>query len=192
MRPSLGTLMVIVGLAAIDMAVVRAFWGSRQNVLGGIALTGLMLNGGLFWLIRARGRARAFWAGFLLLGLLAAGSFAWAMTYPKVSATFVDQRTAMKVTIHSSGAPLSDQWDSYLDFVEESIGNLPDDWNPFSKGQLVEVLADASIAFAPQLIVALLGGLLFWLMAVVSRARLCAVLRRPPGVVASRYENVVQ
>ncbi len=98
----------------------------------------------------------------LIAGLLAGGSFAWAVSYPKASATFVDQKTGNQVTIHSPGAPLSDQWESYLDFVEESLSSLPAQLNPFTRGEFAELAADAAIAFAPQLIVALAGGLLFW------------------------------
>ncbi len=104
LRISLRTQMVLVGLTAVDSAVLRVTWGSRHHVLEGIALTGLALNAGLFLLFRARGRARAFWIGFLLAGLLAGGSFAWAVSYPKASATFLDQATGRPVTIHSSGA----------------------------------------------------------------------------------------
>jgi len=177
--------MLIVGLTAVDFAVLRAFWGSRNGVLAGIAFTGLVLNLGLLLLIRARRRARAFWVGFLLAASLGAGSFAWAMTYPKVSATFLDQATGKQVTVRSSGAPLSDEWETYLNLVERSIESLPDRWNPFLNGRFAEVAADASIAFAPQLVVALVGGLLFWLMAPATRAVIVA-LRGQASQVADR------
>jgi hypothetical protein len=192
MRISLRTLMVLVALAAVDSALVRATWGSRHNILTGIALTVLAVNGGLILLIRSRGRVRAFWVGFALAGLLAAGSFGWAMGYPRVSATFMDQATGTQVTLHSSGAPLSDEWERYLDFVEESIETLPDHLNPFTSGKLAEMLADASIAFVAQLAIALLGGLLFWLIAVVACAAIRAVRRRPSQVVARQFENVAR
>jgi len=191
LRISLRTLMLLVGITAVDSAVVRATWGSKRHVLEGIALTGLALNAGLFLLIRARGTARAFWAGFLLAGLLAAGSFAWAMSQSKLSATFMDQATGRQVTVHSSGAPLSDEWESYLNLVEDSIEALPVDWNPFLKGRFAEFLADASIAFVPQVTVALVGGLLFWLIALVTRAAIGAVRCRSSQVVARQIEGVV-
>jgi hypothetical protein len=184
--------MVVVVVTAVDLTIVRAFWGSKHHVLSGIALTVLVLNGALFCFIRTRGRARAFWAGFLLAGLLAGGSFVWALIYPKVSATIIDQATAMRVTLHSGGAPLSDQWENYLDFAEESIGNLPSGWNPFVKGGFVELLADACIAFAPQLIVALAGGLLFWLITVLAQASVSAGRRQPKRLAPSGIENSVQ
>ncbi len=190
LRISLRTQMVLVGLTAVDSAVLRATWGSRHHVLEGIALTGLALNAGLFLLFRARGRARAFWIGFLLAGLLAGGSFAWAVSYPKASATFLDQATGRPVTIHSSGAPLSDQWESYLNLVEDSIESLPDDWNPFLSGKLAGFLADACIAFVPQATVALVGGLLFWLIALVSGAAIHAVRCRMSQVAARRIEGI--
>src|SRR5262249_16796812 len=101
LRISLRTLMVVVVLTAVDLTVVRAFWGSKYNVLPGIVGTGLALNAGLFCLLRARGRARAFWVGFLVAGLLTGASFAWALCYPKVSATFLDQKTGKQVTVRS-------------------------------------------------------------------------------------------
>jgi len=191
LRISLRTLMVLVGLTAVDSAAVRATWGSKHHVLEGIALTGLVLNAGLFLLIRARGRTRAFWAGFLLAGLLAAGSFAWAMSHPKLSATFLEQATGRQVTVQSPGAPLSDEWESYLNLVEEWIESLPVPWNPFLKGKFAEFLADASIASAPQLTFALAGGLLFWLIALVARAAVGAVRCRPSPVVAHQIEGFV-
>jgi hypothetical protein len=189
LRTSLRTMMVLVGLAAVDSAVIRATWGSKYNVLSGIAFSGLALNAGLFLLIRARGRARAFWAGFLLAGLLAAASFTWALTYPKVSATFRDQATGNQVTVHSSGAPLSDTWETYLNVVEDSIESLPPRWNPFTNGKVAEVVADASIAFAPQMTVAIVGGLLFWLIAVITQAAMGAARCRPSRVVARPIEG---
>jgi hypothetical protein len=192
LRTSLRTLMVIVGVMAVDLAVVRAFWNSKQHVLAGIALSGLALNAGLLFLIRTRGRARAFWAGFLIAGLLGASSFAWALTYPKASATFLDQRTGRPVTIHSSGAPLSDQWEGYLDFAEESIESLPAHWNPFLRGRFAEVLTEASIAFAPQLTVALAGGLLFWLSALVVRTSNRVIGPRALQVKARRLESAME
>jgi hypothetical protein len=190
LRVSLRALMVIVGLLAVDLAIVRAFWGSRHNVLSGIALMVLVLNAGILCLIRTRGLARTFWAGFLLAGLLAAASFAWAATYPKASATFLDQATARPVTIHSSGAPLSDEWDNYLDFAEEQIESLPDRWNPFVQGKVAEAVADAGIAFAPQLVVALAGGLLVWLLALVARGRSMGLTQPASPAAARPIESV--
>ncbi len=51
LRMSLRTLMVVVLVMAVDLAVIRAFWGSKHRVLTGIAFTGLALNAGLFCLI---------------------------------------------------------------------------------------------------------------------------------------------
>jgi hypothetical protein len=192
MRTSLRTLMVIVGLTAVDLAVIRAFWGSRYHLITGIVLNGLVLHAGLFLLIRGRRKARAFWAGFLLAGLLAAGSFVWAMTYPKLSATFVDVATGKLVTITTSGGPLSDEWDGYLNFVERSIEGLPDHINPFLNGKLAEMLVDASIAFAPQLTAALAGGLLCWLMAIVARAAACAAARQSRRDLVGRVESAAR
>ncbi len=127
--------------------------------------------------------------GFLLAGLLAVGSFAWALTYPKASATFLDQATGRPVTIHSSGAPLSDQWESYLNLVEDSLENLPDDWNPLLGGKLAGILADACIPFVPQVTVALVGALLFWLIALVAGAAIRAVRCRRSHLVAHRIEG---
>jgi hypothetical protein len=189
LRISLRTLMVIVGLAAVDLAACRALWNPKHTALAGIALTGLLLNAGLYLIVRARARPNAFWVGFLLTALLAAGSYAWAMTYPKLSATFFDIATGKTVTIHTSGAPLSDEWDSYLNFVEQLIEGLPDKWNPFLSSRFIEMLADASIAFAPQLIAAILGGLLFWLMTPVLRAAIRAVRARTSKIPARRFES---
>jgi hypothetical protein len=191
LRMTLRTQMVIVGLMAVDLTVVRAFWGSKYHVLTGIVLTGIVLNVGFLCLIRSRGRARPFWAGFLLAGLLAGASFAWALCYPKVSATFLDQRTGRQVTVRSPGAPLSDQWERYLDFAEESIESLGSDWNPFLKGQFAETVTDAFIAFVPQLTVALATGFVFWLIALVTCAKAFAAHSGSSGVGAHRVKGLV-
>ncbi|MGO9464832.1 MAG: hypothetical protein ACLQIB_06305 [Isosphaeraceae bacterium] len=189
LRISLRTQMLLVGLTAVDLVVVRATWGSKHHVLEGITLTVLALNAGVLLLLHTRGRARAFLVGFLLASLLAAGSFAWALSYPKASATFLDQATGRQVTVHSSGAPLSDEWESYLNLVEDSIDSLPDDWNPFLHGELAGFLADACIAFIPQVTVALVGGLLLWLVTLVTGAAIRSFRRRSP-VASRRIEGI--
>jgi hypothetical protein len=164
-RISIRTLMVLVGLAAVDFAVVRFDKSARHAVLGGIVLSVVVLNAGVFCLTRAKGRRRAFWAGFILAGILAAGSYAWARSYPKLSATFIDQATGRQVTIHSPGAPLSDQWENYLTLVDDWWNSVSDQLNPLRNGELAVICADALTAFMPQLLAALAGGLLVWLLA---------------------------
>src|SRR5947209_18664618 len=67
-RFSIGRLMIVVGLIALNLSAVRAFVSIEPWLLIGVAPAGLALQLAAFRLIRSRGRARAFWAGFLAAG----------------------------------------------------------------------------------------------------------------------------
>jgi hypothetical protein len=86
-RVSIGTLMIFVGVAAVDLALGRAIHAYHRGLLPGIALSGLVLQVGLFRMIRGKGMVRAFWAGYIAAGaltfssLLFPGSRFWTAWY---------------------------------------------------------------------------------------------------------------
>jgi hypothetical protein len=164
-RISILLLMLLVGIAAADLALGRAIGRVRPDVLCSLAVSVLVLQYGVYRLVRDRGRSRAFWAGFLAAGCLATSSFAWAVSRPRVTATIRDQASGTMVTLTSSGAPFARQWDTYLTFADDCLETLPDGFDVLRRGGLLLALADAGIAFLPQLLLSLLGGLLFWLVA---------------------------
>jgi hypothetical protein len=168
-RVYLVTLMVLVGVAAVNLAAARAIYAHNLDVLIGVCLSGLTLQYGMCRLLRSRGRARAFWAGFVAAGLLATSSYAWATGYPKLTAVFVDRDSRKLVTYSSPGAPLSDLWENYSSIAIDGLEYLP-----FCAGistrrlsDPAAICADALIAFLPQVMIAVVGGLLSFVTAAV-------------------------
>jgi hypothetical protein len=182
-KVSILALMVVVVVAAVDLALVRTALHDRPDVVTSVALSGLVLELALYWLIRRRGRRRAFWAGFLVAGLMATSSYGLAIGWPRVSARIYDHATRSMVTITSSGAPLARVWYPYLRFTEDCVGRLPDRFlDVLERGGLPIALADALVGFVPQLLIAFAGGSVFWLL-----AWLCgSVVRFPSRAKASR------
>jgi hypothetical protein len=170
-RVSIRTLMIVVGIASVDLAVARALYAHYLDALIGVSLSGLTLHFGVYRLFRSRGRGRAFWAGFVAAGLLAALSYAWATSYPKVSAVFVDRNTRGIVTYLSPGAPLSGLWEGYSSIAIDGLECVPfgADIVNRSLSDPVAICADALIAFLPQFAIAVAGGLLSLVTVVVLR-----------------------
>ena len=76
--------MVVVGIAALNLAAVRILFLYNSEMLIGVALIGLALQVGIFRLMRSRGRGRAFWVGFVVCGLTAMMAFVWVVRSPGV------------------------------------------------------------------------------------------------------------
>jgi hypothetical protein len=171
-KVSIRTLMIIVGIASVNLAVGRTLYTHELDVLVGVFLSGLTLQFGVYRLIRGRGRSRAFWAGFVAAGLLATLSYAWATGYPRVSAVFVDRNTRRLTTYLSPGASFSDVWEGYSSLAIDGLESLPfgADIAKRSLGDPVAIGADALIPFAPQVVIAVAGGLLALLAAAAHRS----------------------
>jgi CDP-diglyceride synthetase len=159
---SIVKLMVIVGVVALDFAAARILLAYNQEMLIGIALGGLVLQVGFFRLIRSRGRGRAFWVGFIVCGLMAMTTLVWAMRFPEV---FGIRGGAL---IRTPGSPLHTVWYGYAKFVSERI-IAPVLYNPrINPGPNRDsVVGGASIVairsivwFLPQILIAIVGGLL--------------------------------
>ncbi len=74
-RNSIVSLMYVVGIVALNLTLGRLIFEGEPWRLAGLAPIAVMIQLGLFFLIRARGRVRryAFWAGF------EAGRLAWIL-----------------------------------------------------------------------------------------------------------------
>jgi hypothetical protein len=137
-RITIARLMVVVGIIALNAALLRAFF--VQEMFSGGILSFFALQAGLFCLLRSRGRVRRFWAGFEVSGTLAVMALFSCEFFP--------------------GSALSRLVMSYTDFIVDLvIFRLP-----FSTSYLLlDAHIDCFLAvvyFIPELFTALLGGLL--------------------------------
>lgn len=143
-RQTIASLMRVVGLVALNLAIGRIIFLFEPWRLAGIGLIAVCIQGGLFFLLRARRLSRprqyAFWAGFEAASLLGL----WSFLYARVPNSRV-------------GA----LWDEYAAFVDLRLridfGLSVLDRFPFDPVLLAAV---AVFAFLPQLAMGVGGGLL--------------------------------
>ena len=152
-RASIFSLMAVVGIVALNLAFARTVFPGEPWRLAGIGMIGSLIQVGLFFLIRARGKRRhyAFWAGFEAGSLLGV----WSFLYARVPGSWV-------------GYP----WDVYAEFID---GWLLRAFNisVLNRGTLDPVLLGTVTVFAflPQLLMGLAGGLLGLSFAWSARSR---------------------
>ncbi len=148
-RFSIFTLMAIVSVVALNLAAARLLIDYDDELLVGVALPTLVVQVGAFLLIRSRGRARAFWGGFVGLGVVAAISCYYGL--------FVAEESSV-------GAA----WSACLDLIEGAVVRSGFTLRPDTTGTyfgLLQSVELALIVFLPQLAVALSGGLVASLLA---------------------------
>ncbi len=137
---SLITLMVLIGALAFDLALVRTAFIDYRHLTIGLSLIVLVLQVGSFGMIFGPTQIRAFSAGFVAAGALAATSYIIFRQCPE--------------------SWIAMGWACYARFVEYCIKHVPvlchrvrGDWNdPFFASVI------AVFAFLPQLGAALVGG----------------------------------
>lgn len=133
-------------------------------MLAGAAPIGLILEFAVYRLIRSRGLARAFWAGFLAAGFLAAGSLAWGLTFRESLNTGINVITGERFTITNSGLASGRRawnvWAKYLEFVSNSLERLPLTRGILARDGVPQFIAGTLILLLTQLLIALSGGLL--------------------------------
>lgn len=155
-RFSVSRLMVLVGIIALNLAAARGLAASSEDLMVGVIPTVLVLQVALFCLIRTRGRRRAFWVGFLMAGLLAVLSLVGANQFSGSLALATDAVTGgTRIVVYDAyfGCKQMDAiWTAYVDTVVQWFPNLP-----------VYPLVDAVVLLIPQMLAALIGGLLAWL-----------------------------
>jgi hypothetical protein len=153
---SIAGLMGFIAVAALDIALARFAFAANSELLVGAALPLIVLQWAAFSWRRGRGRARAFWLGFLVCGSLITASFVWAMLFPEVMGI-----TRTGALIKTPGSPLYAIWSSYTHIVGKPIVPSLIKWsgNPDSLVSVI-TLFRMLLWSLPQLVVPLLGGVI--------------------------------
>ncbi|APW61591.1 hypothetical protein [Paludisphaera borealis] len=165
------TAMFVVAIAAVDFTAIRAIFGKAMTFgLGLQAMIqtvpiALSLNFALLRLFHTRGRTRAFWVGFLVCGTIMMASAAWAALTPAGSAR--SSTGGPNVILHGSTAWWI--WNAYFGFAGDGLRALGVNVWSFAPRSLDEpgigyITIMSLMAFAPQLVIALVGSLAARLM----------------------------
>jgi hypothetical protein len=170
---SIKHLMAGVGIVALNLAAARGICGSMFKtipdfppyLLAGITPTAVALQFALFRLFRTRGRARAFWIGFVLAGSMAITSFVWAQLFPRMRLLL-----PTGAIVNDEGSSMAAIWTAYEEFVEDGLIHLgrvphidPDD--PVAK-----IFVFGLLWTLPQWLIGIAGGLVALLFARRSRS----------------------
>jgi hypothetical protein len=176
-RFSIGNLMVVVGIVALNLGIGRLIFSYQPEFLFAGAPAGLTLEFGVFSLIRSRGRRRAFWAGFVAALMLAIASLIWGLIFSGSVGIQVDPTTGERITVRTPGILAGDQivviWSYYGVLVERCLERLSlagalvhRDW----PDPVLQVLAGLAILL-PTVVLALAGGGLALVLACLAEAR---------------------
>ena len=178
---SIAGVMVVVLIVALNAAVARALFAYNAEILIGIALTGLTLQGAVFRLARRRSN-RVFWVSFAAFGSLAMASFIWGMTLPRelVAVAYpgqsprlvnVSQVSALWLGYGRSAAVVLEPWLGHSQRFADPQG-------------VAAVLVRSLVWSTPQLLVALVGGFCALAVAKVGGARFGVLGQSPRGATA--------
>ena len=167
-RFSIGRLMVVVGVVALNLGAGRVAFAIDPWVLAGSAPAALMLEFAAYRFFRLRGRgrvrARAFWAGFLVAGLLAAGSLAWGFLFRESVNVGINLTTGEKTTIRTPGFASADRawaaWSGYLQLMVSGLERVPATRGLLTRDGVPQVVAGTLMVWLPQLLIAAAGGVL--------------------------------
>ncbi len=147
-------LMAAIALIAVEFAAFRFIMDYDSDILVFVALSGLVLQFGIFLAIRSRNRARAFWTGFVAFGAAAAFSFYYGLEVDPAEST------------------VAALWYEYLALVSEFTGitvlqsGFTISPSPPTAYEIIVSQAEISIIFTlPQLIIGLVGGLMGFALA---------------------------
>ena len=170
-RFSIWMLMAIVGVVALNLAVGRALWDDESDfsvLLACIGFNAIVTQLAVFFLIRSRNGARAFWIGFVASSVVAALS---------CSCAFPTDSESLNAAF----------WFEYLDLAQEFTGIVifqtgfaihysatPIPLSPFEPlFDFIEAAKIGLVFYAPQFILAMSGGALTFFL-----ARLTQVIHR--------------
>ena len=149
-RLTIGRLMLAVVMVAVNIAVGRlvfawSIWG--VEILLAFAPMSLVIQFTVLMALRCRGRARAFWTGFIAFAVASMATLAESI---------VNTRGILDIL-----------WGYYMDFALQVFDCLPHILQPdFERGySLALCFRSATIWFLPQLLAGLIGGFLAWLAA---------------------------
>ncbi len=135
---TIARLMLAILIIAINAGLIRAF---SQGMFSGVLLFFFAMQGGLFLVLRTKGRARRFWIGFEVGGVAVLLALFWLEFFPD---------SALSECV-------SDSISLAMDSVVESP-HIPVPVSSFFLYQ-PDVLY-AALLFPPEFVLALLGGLL--------------------------------
>jgi hypothetical protein len=157
-RISVGRLMAVVGIVALNLAAARGLAACDEMLAVGVMPIALVLQVALFRLIRTpEGRRRAFWIGFITAGFLMMLSFVWANRFSGSVGIAKDPVTGKSRRVVIPGSLGGDRiyaiWAGYVDAVVRRLPYVP-------QSRLVAPV----ILLMPQMLAASAGGLLAWLV----------------------------
>lgn len=153
-RLSIGWLMALIGIIAVNIAAIRALVAREPTPLwlGGLYPTAVALQAGLLGLARRRGPSRAYWAGFVAGGLVALGSVVCYFVYPRETVTVPGGAVTL-----IPGPWVTRCWDAYSRAIEPLLAPLA--VSGWLDRPLVQLAVVAVAATLPQLAIAGLVGL---------------------------------
>jgi hypothetical protein len=169
--------MIVVVVAALNLAAAHLLLAYHPFILLGVTFNGLVLQVASYRLTRNRGLKQAFCVGFIAVGLLSGGHFIWMMMsifeghhQPACSTMSEGIRPAFQVPIPPY---LSNQFSEmcaiFLGWPYERLFHLPYCNDLLQRQDAVRWIVFTLLAFLPQVVVALEGGLLALLMVWVTR-----------------------
>jgi len=162
--------MTIVGIVALNLAAARALTDDNHEVLGGVAPMAVMLQVGIFSVIRNQGRVRGYWVGFLVFGTMGMTSFLWAALFCPSDSVSIDPRTAKAIVTTSPGPPTWVLWTRYGRFAFKMLESLPNsdfivgDGGDSHGHDGIPLATKAVVLSLPQMVLAVAGGLCFSLI----------------------------
>src|SRR5262249_52984324 len=109
---SLARMMARLSLLAANLAAARMLFAYNVVLLIGVIVGMIAFQVAAYRLFRSRGRTRAFWAGFLVAGLMVMGSFVWATIFPEVLGL-----TVGGTLVRTPGSSLHVVWYQYTSLV---------------------------------------------------------------------------
>lgn len=165
-RFSIAKLMAVIVVIALDLALGRFVRDYNPWLAIGFLPACLALQLAAWRLIRTRGRSRAFWAGVIVAGGLAALSFAWGFVFSRSVGIGYNSTTGQIEGVSVPGRLGGDEvlalWSEYGEIAESCLKCVPyasdlvgRDWP--DPGFQATVMV---IVLVPQLTIALAGGLL--------------------------------
>jgi hypothetical protein len=178
-RFTIAQLLGFVAVVALNAALGRGLFAWNPELLIGIAIPLLVFELAGCCLLGGRRTRRPFWSGFLLFGLVVSASFVLNVLVPVVYAL-----TSSGTLIKTSGTPVAVLWYQYGIVASNLL-------RPVFEGRVSAdpyapdvVLIRALVWAVPQLVAALIGGCVAWLMArmVGNRILMRAAQEPAPGV----------
>lgn len=160
-RLTIRAMMIVVTLVAMNLAAGRALLSADNPMLEALMIPGVVLQLALWRWIRAKDRARSFWAAFLVSGAVVTGSFLWAILTPRVLGTSlaIDPTTGRTIatTLEVPGSAMWRVWESYARFVADRLELWPQVARTFVSLPFVFSLFSL-ISLVPQLLIPLACG----------------------------------